>query len=114
MVIDSSLADGSMRYAILGGDPISEADKLAQSTGEVTWSYLAPHQRHGVLYFVDPELALADVGLAIAQNETPRVEAWLAAGDLVKLEAVHAAQWEGTDTLFTALVVSPFVLCRLA
>ena len=81
--------------------------------GEVGWSYLAPHFKNGSLYFVDPELALEEVGLAFTENRKDEVEAWLKAGDIVKIEALHAAQWEGDDkVLFEALVVSPFVLCR--
>ena len=87
-------------------------EKLANYTGLVPWSYLAPHSLKGTLYFVDPALALEEVGAAIAANQTDQVAAWLKAGDLVKVEALHAAQWENAATEFEALVVSPFVLCR--
>jgi hypothetical protein len=30
----------------------------------------------------------------------------------VKIEALHAAQWVGSEQMFEALVVSPFVLFR--
>ena len=52
------------------------------------------------------------VGVALAANDTSAVEAWLKSGDLVKIEAIHAAQWETDGPAFEALVVSPFVLCR--
>lgn len=112
MIAPDSSENEQMKYGILGGEQVGVADKLAQSKGEVSWGYLAPHQRSGALYFVDPSLALEDVGLAFSNNERDRVDAWLKSGDLVKLEALHAAQWEGTETRFEALVVSPFVLCR--
>ena len=95
-----------------GGNTSSTREKLANYTGQVPWSYLAPHSLKGSLYFVDPGLKLEDVGAAISANRTGQVEAWLKAGDLVKIEALHAAQWEHGDTEFEALVVSPFVLCR--
>ena len=102
-----------MKYAILGGGELSEKDKLAQAMGEVGWSYLAPHYKNGSLYFVDPELSLETVGLAFTENRKDEVEGWLKAGDIVKIEALHAAQWESDDSVqFEALVVSPFVLCR--
>lgn len=94
-------------------DP-ADGEKLANYTGQVPWSYLAPHSLKGSLYFVDPALELEDVGAAISANRTAQVEAWLKAGDLVKIEALHAAQWEHGDAEFEALVVSPFVLCRPA
>ena len=101
-----------MKYAILGEDQTSASEKLEKYTGTVDWGYLAPHFRHGVLYFVDPSLALAEVGLAFSANNQDQVRAWLKSGDLVKIESLHAAQWEKGGVEFEALVVSPFVLCR--
>jgi len=91
----------------------STPEKLANYTGTVTWDYLRQHYERGGLFFVDPDLKLEEVGAAIAENEPERVEAWLKAGDLVKISDLHAAQWEKpAEILFEALVVSPFVLCR--
>ena len=88
-------------------------EKLANYTGTVPWSYLAPHHTTGSLYFVDPSLKLEIVGAAISQNQQEQVNAWLKAGDLVKIEELHAAQWTtAMEKEFEALVVSPFVLCR--
>jgi len=101
-----------MNYGILGEDQSSTAQKLEKFTGVVPWSYLQPHFKSGVLYFVDPALPLVTVGAALADNNTTQVEAWLKTGDLVKIEDLHASQWENTDTQFESLVVSPFVLCR--
>ena len=87
-------------------------EKLANYTGTVPWSYLAPHHTTGSLYFVDPSLKLEIVGAAISENQQEQVKAWLKAGDLIKIEAIHAAQWTDMTKEFEALVVSPFVLCR--
>jgi len=103
---------GEMKYGIIGEDDSSEGDKLAKYTGEVDWSYLKPHYENGVLFFVDAELPITEVGEAIAADEQDKVKAWLKSGDLVKIEALHAMQWEESETHFEALVVSPFVLCR--
>ena len=113
MISPDQSDEDRMKYAILGGGELTEKDKLAQAMGEVGWSYLAPHYKNGSLYFVDPELPLEAVGLAFTENRKDQVEAWLKAGDIVKIEALHAAQWEGDEAVqFEALVVSPFVLCR--
>lgn len=93
-------------------NPESTREKLANYTGQVPWSYLAPHALKGSLYFVDPGLKLEDVGEAISENRTGQVAEWLKSGDLVKIEAIHTAQWENGETEFQALVVTPFVLCR--
>ncbi len=93
-------------------DPAPIREKLANDIGQVPWTYLAPHTESGSLFYVDPTLALEDVGFAISTNETDRVQHWLKTGDLVKIEALHAAQWKDGKMEFEALVVLPFVLCR--
>ena len=87
-------------------------EKLAKYSGEVGWDYLKEHYQNGVLFFVDQELTLEEVGAAISADESTKVTAWLKSGDLVKIEALHTVQWEDTEQQFQALVVSPFVLCR--
>ena len=101
-----------MRYGMIGDDVSSAEEKLSKYTGEVDWTYLKPHYEAGVLYFVDPELSLQSVGAKIGVDDVSAVEGWLKTGDMVKIEALHAMQWEDSDTQFEALVVSPFVLCR--
>lgn len=101
-----------LKYAMLGEDTSSVEEKLEKYTGTVGWSYLSAHFLNGVLFFVDPQLSLADVGRAFTANEKEKVEAWLKSGDLVKIGDLHAEQWRKGDTEFEALVVSPFVLCR--
>lgn len=93
-------------------DPTAVREKLASEIGQVPWSYLAPHAATGSLFFVDPTLALENVGVAISTNETDRVHHWMKTGDLVKIEPIHAAQWDDGKMEFEALVVLPFVLCR--
>ena len=101
-----------MRYGLLGEDHASDGEKLAKFQGEVDWGYLKPHYERDCLFFVDGALELKVVGEAIAGDEKERVAGWLKAGDLVKIEALHAFQREGGKTMFEAMVVSPFVLCR--
>jgi hypothetical protein len=97
---------------MLGEDTSSNEEKLKKFTGRVPWSYLAPHFKTGSLYFVDPSLELEDVGAAFSENRAQQVEQWLKAGDLIKIEDLHAMQWAERKCDFDALVVSPFVLCR--
>ena len=101
-----------MRYGILGEDQSSPEEKLAKYSGQVGWEYLKEHFQNGVLFFVDPAWKLEEVGAAISSDCKEKVESWLKSADLVKIEALHAGQWEDSDQQFDALVVSPFVLCR--
>lgn len=106
------MASEEMKYGMLGVDESTTDEKLAKYTGVVGWDYLRDHQKNGVLYFVDPGLKLEEVGQVVTDDGSEQVAAWLKSGDLVRLEEIHAAQWEGSDQQFEALVVSPFVLCR--
>ena len=101
-----------MRYGMLGEDDSTTEEKLTKFCGEVGWDYLMGPFKNDTLFFVDPELKLEAVGVAISTDDKEAVDGWLKSGFLVKIEALHAQQWEGTDQQFEALVVSPFVLCR--
>ncbi|MGC6464755.1 MAG: DUF2288 family protein [Akkermansiaceae bacterium] len=101
-----------MKYGMLGEDDSTTEEKLSKFCGEVGWEYLKGPYENESLFFVDPELKLETVGLAISEDDKEKVNGWLKSGDLVKIEALHVQQWEGTDQQFEALVVSPFVLCR--
>lgn len=93
---------------------LSPEQAMANYTGTVPWSYLAPHCENGTLLFVDPSLALETVGVAIAEDRADEIDAWIKSGDVVKMEEIHAFQWKDSTKDFHALVVSPFVLCRPA
>ena len=106
------MASEELRYGMLGDDQRSTEEKLAKYSGQVTWEYLKEHYEKGTLFFVDPDLKLETVGAEIVADQKAKIAAWLKSAELVKIEALHAVQWEGTEQQFEALVVSPFVLCR--
>ncbi len=101
-----------MKYAILGEDGRSEEERIADYTGEVGWDYLRPHYERGCLLWVDEDLALERAAMAFVNDESEQVADWLGSGELLKIGALHAAQWEGGEDRFTAVVVSPFVLVK--
>lgn len=101
-----------MKYAILGDDGRTEEQRIADYTGEVGWDYLKPHYERGCLLYVDPDLDLKRAALAFVEDDSEQVANWLGSGELLKIGALHAAQWEGGDERFTAVVVSPFVLMK--
>lgn len=101
-----------MQYGMIGEDNASDGEKLAKFKGEVDWSYLKPHFERDCLFFVDASLEMTEVGEAMAKDDSEAVKGWMKSGDLVKIEAIHAFQWEDGKTEFEALVISPFVLCR--
>ena len=103
-----------MRYGMLGNDPSDTGEKFDKYSGLVDWNDLLPHFKSGVLLYVDPALAIAEVGAAVADDDKARVEGWLACGDLVRPGEPHADYWASSNAKFTALVVSPFVLIQPA
>ena len=74
--------------------------------------YQKPHYERGSLFFVDTAVEMTEVGEAMAKDDADAVKRWMLSGDLVKIEGIHAFQWEDSKTQFEALVISPFVLCR--
>lgn len=112
MIAGEEATGGSMSYGMIGEDHSTDGEKLAKFMGEVDWSYLKPHFERGSLFFVDASVEMTKVGEAMAQDDAEAVKRWMKAGDLVKIEGIHAFQWEDSETVFEALVISPFVLCR--
>ena len=101
-----------MRNEIGGGGDGSAEDKLGMYAGEVAWGYLKPHFESGALFFVDPSIELREAGRVFAEDEKETVKRWLEERFVVKIEEIHARQWEDGEERFEALVVSPFVLMR--
>jgi len=102
----------TLEYGMLGEDQQSTTDKLEKYTGLVDWEYLKPHFTAGALIYVDPCLPITEVGLALADDNSKKIQAWLKSGDLVKPSELHAHWWGESKETFTALVVSPFVLMQ--
>lgn len=87
--------------------------RLAQEIHRVGWKPLGPHAKRGGLVLVDPKLDLLEVAVAIAQDDSERVQRWMGAGQLSKpTEAqIEAWQLEGGEQ-FSVAIVQPYVLAR--
>lgn len=101
-----------MRYGMIGDDAMSDAEKLAKYTGDVSWDYLRPHFERGVVLWIDPLLDLQTVGEAIVADDKEKVQAWKANGDLIAPSDPHDDHWTKTEARFNALVVQPFVVIQ--
>ncbi len=101
-----------MRYKMLGADEQNEQGKLEKYSGPVDWSSLKSHFQKDVLLYVDPSLQLKQVGEVLASDDKSQVELWLKTGNLLKPGTPHAEYWESSQTSFTAMVVSPFILIQ--
>jgi len=88
-------------------------DELLAKLGVVLWSDLQAHAKRDALIVVTGSLDILDAGVALAQNDAARVEAWIQAGLLTKPAAAELELWSiDTAARFDALIVAPFVLVR--
>lgn len=86
--------------------------ELIEMMGPVQWEWLKPHVQRDVVVVVNPDLDLADVGVAIATDNTQAVERWITEQLILKPNAKELAQWSGGNKQFTSLIVQPYVLVQ--
>lgn len=86
---------------------------LADQVDTAQWQWLRAHNERGSLIVVDAMLDLAEVGERVAADDSARVQSWLASHLLLKPTMEQITAWNAVpDTLFSMLVVSPFVLIQ--
>lgn len=89
--------------------------QLARDAGPVQGSDLAAHLARDVVLVVAPTEDLVACALAVATDDTARVQAWLDAATLRRPTAEEHARWPTDEQQrWTAVVVRPFVLVQLA
>lgn len=77
------------------------------------WKVLAMHHKRDALFMVTGDVAILDAAVAVAGNDTRRVEAWLGGGELARPEPADVEVWEGEEgALFDMIIVQPYVLAR--
>lgn len=86
--------------------------KLLGETAAITWQELQPFFARGALLRVASDADLVEAALAVAQDDSTKVSAWLAGGQLNKLEAEQAQDWLARDPTLWAVVVRPWVLVQ--
>ncbi|MFO7812013.1 MAG: DUF2288 family protein [Pelovirga sp.] len=80
---------------------------------QVSWRELRIHLRRDALVTVASDLSLVAVAGAVATDDAPQVEAWIAAGQLAKPTATELAEWETSlDKAFLLLIVQPYILIQ--
>jgi hypothetical protein len=95
-------------------DNLLLADKFKDEIGTVSWSWLRPHEKHKTLFLVASELDLIEVAIAVAEDKTVQVKAWLDRGDLVQPTLEQVAKWERAGGLFSGIIVKPYVFFKEA
>jgi hypothetical protein len=88
-------------------------EKLESECFDIVWRELRPHAARDGLFVLEPELGLVNTALAIAEDRTAEVHAWLAAAKLRRPTAAQLEAWEqDPEQRFRAVIVQPFVLAE--
>lgn len=87
--------------------------RIAQEIHRVDWKPLGPHAKRGGLVLVARELDLLDVAIAVAQDDSARVQRWMGAQQLRKPTEAQIESWqEEAGERFTVAIVQPYVLAQ--
>jgi hypothetical protein len=86
--------------------------KLVGETASINWGELQPFFARGALLWINPELDLVAVALALAQDDKSSMSAWLTAAQVGKITAPQAEEWLQRDPSLWSVVVAPWVLVQ--
>ncbi len=86
-------------------------DKLSSERAVTDWRSLGSHHERQALFVVSGGVDLLDAAVAIAEDDSAAVAAWLAQGALARPTDDEVAAWAGEpDTSFEFLIVQPYVV----
>jgi len=93
--------------------PESLTEKLKNEIGTADWTLLKPHAERGVLLIIHPQIDLLEVAIQVAKDQAEEIRLWLDGGKITRPTQAQMEQWETGDTIFTCVIVQPFVLIQL-
>jgi hypothetical protein len=86
---------------------------LANEVHRVDWRPLSPHAKRGGLVLVDPRLDIVEVALAVAKDDSTRVQQWMQSQQLARPSDEQMESWrDETEERFTVIIVQPYVLAQ--
>lgn len=88
-------------------------ERLAKDVADVSWKDLQPHAKRDVIIVVKDELALSEVAVAIAEDNSVSVQGWISDRSISKPTTEQLTDWNSKpQKQFTALIVQPFVIVK--
>ncbi len=88
--------------------------QLEEQLSEIDWQELKPHAQRDVIIVVDTHLDLIEVAMAIAKNETNKVQNWISEQLIQKPTEKQLSNWNGNPSQkFETIIVQPFVLIKI-
>jgi hypothetical protein len=86
---------------------------MASEVDVTSWGDLRSHSVADRMFLVASDLALVDVALAVANDQSAEVQAWVSSGQLVRPSADQVQVFESREGLaFRCVIISPFVLIQ--
>lgn len=87
--------------------------RLTETMGPVTFDVLAPHLERDAVVLVASTIELVDAAIAVAQDDTDKVRAWIEDGTFRKPSVSERTRWKDQmGREWTSVVVQPFVLIQ--
>ena len=86
--------------------------RLNAETAKINWHDLQKHYAAGNLLAVTETADLIKVAVAFHQDDTAKVQAWLADKTLFEINDEQALEWYESKTEHWAVVIPPFVLVQ--
>jgi hypothetical protein len=88
-------------------------EQLAEILDEAELEWLKPHIQKDVVILVVPELDLLDVGVAIAGDDTMKVQHWIGEQLLTKPSPEILSRWNNNpQQKFQAIIIQPYILIK--
>jgi hypothetical protein len=89
-------------------------EDLTKMVDVAIWEWLSPHAARARVILVGARLDLVDVGIALTEDNTQVVQAWIADSWLRHPSAEELSAWNANkEKEFISLVIPPFVLVRV-
>ena len=88
--------------------------ELASMVGPTRWNWLKPHIARDAVVFVDPQLDLVDVGIALTNDNVQSVQRWIGEQLITKPTKEQLQTWgaTGPSNQLQSLIVQPYVLVQ--
>jgi hypothetical protein len=87
--------------------------ELTENLDEAEWEWLIPHVQRDAVILVAVDLDLLDVGVAIASDNTLKVQTWIDEALITKPSTAQVGEWNIQHTKrFNTLIIQPYVLVQ--
>jgi hypothetical protein len=88
-------------------------ESFKRDLAEVCWQDLRIHLQRDAIILVAADLDIIQVAVAVAEDDSRQVEAWITSGEIGKPSRQQLDEWEqDLEKPFRMLIVQPFILVQ--